>query len=245
MALPEPSPPPAPTDEPLLDEEQLDGDLHGGHPPAQVLAPPLRPAPPMDLGDTGLDDDEEDVEAPALPPRRGPAPAAEGGESLLDESLLGDSPLGGSLFDDGVLRLDDEDDLDIPLAPEARPAGKALAGVEELAELVDLGGMRIPATLATAIGESVLSAPLRLLSEGRVRVQLGSQVLEGDPRGTLVRFRLGPHRVEAPLRLVEGASPRLVLGGDVLAGRFVVDPGLRHVLTEARRPEDDHSEDAE
>ena len=97
---------------------------------------------------------------------------------------------------------------------------------------------RVLASLATGLVGAVLSGPLEALPDGRARVKLGARWIEGDPKGLPARIVLGTCVLEVRLRLIDGPAPRLVLGQDLLAGRFLVDPGARHLLGAPQAPVD-------
>lgn len=226
------APPARPRPDPvLLDEDDLD--------PAglDVLPAPLQPAPvpdvlPPRLGDEEHADEPEHVRKDDLLERlalQDEAAAAEVDLVALPPLTDEDEQPAPWLLDDG-LSTTSEADLVV-----ATPAdGPLRAGAEEHAVLVDLAGVVVPATLATGMTGSVLSAPLTELGDGRVRMRLGPETVEADPRGFTTRVRLGQAVLPVTLRLVEGPSPHLVLGRDALAGQVVVDPAARHLLDRSK-----------
>ncbi|RME21124.1 MAG: hypothetical protein D6798_18865 [Deltaproteobacteria bacterium] len=214
LFLDEPASVPPPEEE-LVDEDGWpdDPDLH------------RLPALPWD------DCDEDDLPTEPTPPATGAGNGVDGG-TRVDEATRDD----GWLDEDG-LEADDEQDLE-PAPPVGGDgptaarlvAGRILAGHEEIAVLVDFGGARLPAELATAMAESALSVPLRRRADGSVEFSLDGATHRVDGRTLRTRVRLGPHTLTIRLRLVEGAVARLVLGRSALAGRFIVDPDARRLL---------------
>ncbi len=214
---------------PLVEELLLDEDALLDSPAEDLLDedawpddPGLHRLPPLPWDDA----DEEDLAPPAAqerPDSDGPADR----EVLADEDALASA----WLVDDGLVRDDGEVDLVPPAAPQrGLRAGQLVAGHEEWATLLDLGGVRLPAILATGMAESALSVPLHKLDDGRVELTLSGTTHRFDARGLRTHIQLGSCTLTAHLRLVDGAAPRLVLGRRALAGYVVVDPDAHHLL---------------
>jgi hypothetical protein len=206
-------------EEELLDEGPADGAEATG---TELLAARLPRSFSPDPGDEELLEEggDQDIAPDDRPPgpsrpaaRVAKAPPGADDGSLLDEELLTDEP------------------------PPASAPARTLAGVEERALLwVDGAAHPLLATLATGLAGAVLAGPLEHLPEGRVRLRLGEASVEAGPQGLAAQVVLGAQRMELVLRLVDGPAPRLVLGQDLLAGRFLLDPGARHLLGTPRSP---------
>jgi len=221
-------------DQPLLDEEGLDEEeLDALQPPPGDRPAAVRQGQPQDEGtaeeeveESGAERDaarlldalQADREAPEEDLTEGDAP----GPTLSDEAQL--SP--AWLDEDGLAP---EEEALVP--PRTPPLGaRLLVGLEEHVELVDLGGLRVVASMATGVRGSVLSASLGRPTGDKVVLHLGEGSFEVDPTGFSTRVRLGGRLITLRLRVVHGPSPQLVLGTEVLAGRFVVDPDARFLL---------------
>lgn len=212
----EPAGPPGEEEE-LLEEGPADGEGPTGT--GLLAARPRRPSAP-DPGDEELLEEQgaEDVAGdgrplgPSSPAARvAQAPPVADDGSLLDEELLTDEPP--------------------PTRPGPLAPARAVAGVEERALLLVGGAAHpLPATLATGLAGAVLSGPLQSPSAGPARLRLGQDWVEAGPQGLAAQVVVGAERFDVLLRLVDGPAPRLVLGQDLLAGRFLVDPGARHLL---------------
>lgn len=213
-----PSAPPDVEEEDLLEEGPSDpeGAAGMGHLAARRRSPSAPdPGDEELLEEQDAGDDGDGARPPGLPSlaaRLAEAPPVADDDPLLDEELL-------------------TDDRPLPARRSAATPSRAVAGVEERALLLVGGAAHpLPATLATGLAGAVLAGPLDSPSPGQARLRLGQEWVEAGPQGLPAQVVVGGERFEVLLRLVDGPAPRLVLGQDLLAGRFLVDPGARHLL---------------